>query len=96
MSYKKADKILPKEVLELIQQYVEGETIYIPRRPESRRSWGSSTGYRTEIASRNASVYEDYLNGSDTEKLADKYCLSVKSIQRILLQEKKIRLSKEI
>ena len=34
MSYKKADKILPKELLELIQQYVEGESIYIPRRTE--------------------------------------------------------------
>ena len=46
MSYKKADKILPKELLELIQQYVEGESIYIPRRTENRRSWGDGTGIR--------------------------------------------------
>ncbi len=41
MSYKKADKILPKELLEIIQQYVEGESIYIPRKTENRRSWGT-------------------------------------------------------
>lgn len=43
MSYKKADKILPKELLEIIQQYVEGESIYIPRKTENRRSWGDTT-----------------------------------------------------
>ena len=89
MSYKKADKILPKELLELIQQYVEGESIYIPRRTENRRSWGDGTGIRQEIAARNAMLYRDYRNVADPAGLADKYCLSLKSVQRILLQEKR-------
>lgn len=89
MSYKKADKILPKELLELIQQYVEGESIYIPRRTENRRSWGDGTGIQQEIAARNAMLYRDYRNGADPAGLADKYCLSLKSVQRILLQEKR-------
>lgn len=89
MSYKRADKILPKELLEIIQQYVEGESIYIPRRTENRRSWGDTTGIRQEIAARNTRLFRDYQNGTDPVRLADKYCLSLKSVQRILLQEKR-------
>ena len=84
MSYKKADKILPKELLEIIQQYV-----YIPRKTENRRSWGDTTGIRQEIAARNTRLFRDYQNGADPVRLADKYCLSLKSVQRILLQEKR-------
>ena len=32
MSYIRADEILPKELLEAIQQYIDGQTIYIPRK----------------------------------------------------------------
>ncbi len=32
MSYLRAEEILPKEVLELVQQYVSGKAIYIPCR----------------------------------------------------------------
>lgn len=31
MSYKKATHILPRELLEKIQEYIDGEFIYIPR-----------------------------------------------------------------
>ena len=33
---------------------------------------------------RHRSIYDDYLLGFNTESLADKYCLSDKSIQRII------------
>ena len=32
MGYMKAEEILPIEIIELIQQYVDGENIYIPRK----------------------------------------------------------------
>ena len=32
MSYRKAEEILPRELIEVIQQYVDGENIYIPRK----------------------------------------------------------------
>lgn len=32
MGYIRAEEILPKEVVALIQQYVDGQTIYIPRK----------------------------------------------------------------
>jgi hypothetical protein len=30
MGYRKAEQILPNEIIELIQNYVDGECIYIP------------------------------------------------------------------
>ena len=39
MSYIRADEILPKELLEAIQQYIDGQTIYIPRK--EKRKWGA-------------------------------------------------------
>ena len=38
MSYKKAAQILPDELIRQIQQYVDGEAIYIPRSDERRRA----------------------------------------------------------
>ncbi len=33
MGYIKAETVLPAEIIELIQQYVDGKNIYIPRKP---------------------------------------------------------------
>ncbi len=84
MSYRKAEEILPMELIELIQQYVDGESIYIPRMPDSRRQWGQKTSIRQELNFRNSCIYEDYCNGSSISDLAEAYYLSTKSIQRIL------------
>lgn len=89
MSYKKAKNILPAELVELIQKYVDGENIYIPRRKDSKKSWGSSTATRGELDLRNSNIYNDYLSGMDIVTLCGKYYLSSKSIQRIVLKEKR-------
>jgi len=39
MGYKKAEEILPMETIKLIQKYVDGENIYIPRKEEQRMEW---------------------------------------------------------
>lgn len=36
MCYIKAKDVLPLEVIELIQQYVDGEYLYIPKKEERR------------------------------------------------------------
>lgn len=89
MSYTKAHEILPAELIEKIQQYVDGACIYIPRRSESKKEWGAGTDIRRELAERNRQIYTDYLEGMDTRVLSEKYCLSLKSIQRIVLAEKR-------
>lgn len=38
MSYVKAEEILPRELLEAIQQYVNGQVIYIPCK--EKKDWG--------------------------------------------------------
>lgn len=88
MSYKKATKVLPIEIVKLIQDYIDGEYIYIPKKEENKKSWGSKTSTRIELKSRNSNIYNDYLNGMKTRDLAEKYYLSLKSIQRIILNEK--------
>lgn len=84
MGYIRAEEILPIEVIELIQQYVDGENIYIPRKAGCRQAWGTGTQIRQELLVRNQRIYEDSLAGSKISELACKYYLSEKSIQRIL------------
>ena len=84
MSYRKAEHILPAEILELIQNYVDGECIYIPRKKNERREWGNGTKIREELQERNNKIYIDYKKGLKTRELAEKYFLSEKSIQRII------------
>lgn len=88
MGYLRAEEILPIEIIELIQQYVDGENIYIPRKESNRQAWGAGTQIRQELLQRDRQIYQDYLAGSRTEELADKYFLSEKSIQRILRVQK--------
>ena len=89
MSYIKAENILPIELVELIQTYIDGEYIYIPRKEENKKSWGSRTNIRTELQQRNNHIYQDYLSGMTIDTLSEKYYLSSKSIQRIVLNEKR-------
>lgn len=88
MGYLKALEILPADIIQQIQKYVDGETIYIPRIKESKRAWGEGTNTRAFLETRNRNVYEDYLAGMSLTQLAKKYFLVEKSIQRIVRQEK--------
>ncbi len=84
MGYKRAEEILPVELIELIQQYVDGQNIYIPRKKSSRQEWGAGTDIRRELSNRNRRIYGDYMAGMVVAELAQKYYLSEKSIQRIV------------
>lgn len=88
MSYRKAEQILPVEIIELIQNYVDGECIYIPRKDNNRREWGEGTQIRKELRERNHRIYLDYKKGLKVTHLAGKYYLSEKSIQRILREKR--------
>lgn len=88
MRYLKANQILPEDMLEQIQQYIDGACLYIPRKPGSKREWGAGTATRGELAERNRAIYADYLSGASMQGLARKYFLSEKSIQRIIRQQR--------
>lgn len=42
MGYKKATKVLPQHLLRAVQEYVDGEYLYIPRKEENRKHWGET------------------------------------------------------
>ncbi|MDE6054449.1 MAG: hypothetical protein K2G55_11950 [Lachnospiraceae bacterium] len=88
MGYIRAEEILPTEIIELIQQYVDGTSIYIPRKPGHRQEWSTKTAYKCELQNRNRLIYQDFLSGKTVRELAECYYLSEKSIQRIIRMEK--------
>lgn len=90
MGYIKAEEILPAEVIKLIQQYVDGQNIYIPRKQNHRQEWGKSTKIRQELSIRNEQICRDYQTGLKISELAEKYFLSEKSIQRIVRENRTI------
>ncbi len=93
MGYVRAEEILPIEVIELIQQYVDGENIYIPRKPANRQAWGAGTQIKKELRIRDRQIYKDHLAGDKISELAARYYLSEKSIQRILRKESEKNMS---
>jgi len=88
MGYRKAEEILPMEIIKLIQKYVDGENIYIPRKEEQRMEWGKRTFIRQELENRNLQIFTDFQDGYKVQDLTTKYFLSIKSIQRILREMK--------
>lgn len=91
MGYVNARDIFPSEVLEVIQNYVDGEYIYIPKKEENKISWGELSQIKSELLNRNERIYEDYLKGTSISILSERYYLSPKSIQRIISEKKKIK-----
>ena len=86
MSYIRADEILPKELLEAIQQHVDGQIIYIPRK--EKQAWGSGTSTKEFFRERNERIFQAWQEGISEEELSRRFSLSRKSIQRILRNKK--------
>ena len=94
MSYLKAEIILPQELLTMIQEYADGQYLYIPKKTDNRKVWGENTDSKYKVKLRDTEIYNKYKNGVSASDLTEEYYLSLKSIQRIILKEKKL-ISKE-
>ena len=88
IGYKNAADVLPKELIDLIRKYVEGEAIYIPK-SRGRSEWGGSTGIRNEYEKRNQKIAEDFTAGVRVAELSCRYNLSEDSIRKILKKQKR-------
>lgn len=88
MGYKKAEDILPADLIEKLQEYAEGETVYIPKKKE-KAGWGTLSGAKDRLKNRNRSIYSEYISGVKVSELTEKYFLTDKSIQRIIREVKK-------
>lgn len=84
MGYWKAEEVLPREVLASVQQYIDGQMLYIPRKTQEKRSWGSATDTKRKLELRNESIYAKYQEGISVKELSDEYFLTEKSVQRII------------
>ena len=90
MKYIKAIDVLPKEVIEIIQEYIDGEYLYVPRKDENHKSWGENSGIKKSLKIRNNEIFQKYLKGFTINELAREYFLSDKSIRRIINEEKQL------
>ena len=89
MNYKNAKDILPPELLKEIQNYVQGERIYIPQLENVRTTWGKKSGSRREITFRNNEILNKYKEGMTMDELAELFCLSNESIRKIIYKNLK-------
>ena len=83
MKYKKAIDVLPVELVNTIQDYIQGEYLYIPRREKKTKN--KNTDYQRELQKRDANIYLKVLEGTTKKELAEKYNLSQSSIRRIIV-----------
>lgn len=89
MRYKKGMDVLPVDLLEAIQAYIDGEYIYIPRKEENKKRWGEVKNSRKPIQERNQMICFQYQSGASVARLAEQYYLSPKTIYKILAGMKK-------
>ena len=87
MKYKNANNILPVELIEAIQQYVQGEYIYIPIKDKSVNT--VPTEYEVELQRRDRHIYTKALEGVSNKELSVMYSLSESSIRRIIINQRK-------
>lgn len=73
MEYKNARGVLPKELIEEIQKYVSGTTIYIPTPKEASHNWGECNGTREHYESRNAEILALYESRVPVSEISDRY-----------------------
>ena len=87
MKYKNAKAVLPDALVKELQNYVQGEYIYIPVEQKKQKRWGEVSGYRKELEERNKSIKEEYQNGISMEFLSEKYNLSISAVRKIIYQK---------
>lgn len=84
MSYKKVSDILPAELINIIQEYVEGEYIYIPKKDCNKKAWGYETKSKEKVYQRNLKIYQKYNSGMSIKEISKEYYLSPKWIYKII------------
>lgn len=87
MKYINANLILPGELVEELQKYMQAGYLYVPAKEQARRSWGELSGYRKELDRRNAAIISEYHDGTPIEALADRHHLSPHTIKKIIYQK---------
>ncbi len=84
MSYVNAENVLPQDLILEIQQYVDGQLLYIPRKEENVLSWGEKSGLKEQMTERNLEILHHYHLGKSVSQISEMYYLSEKRVQNII------------
>ena len=82
--YRNGKDVLPPELLQQIQQYIDGELLYIPKQGEQRAGWGELSGSRKRLERRNREMVAAYRKGRSIQELERIYFLSGESVRKII------------
>lgn len=94
MNYKNGRTVLPNSLLEQLQEYVQGDLIYIPKKDEDKVGWGENSGAKILLKDRNQKILEAHKDGKNIIELANTFFLSEDSIRKILRGYKKLELQR--
>lgn len=86
MSYKNGKDVLPPSLLKQLQEYIQGEIIYIPKKGQKRAGWGENNGTRLIIERRNREIFRMYQGGTTVMELIKSFHLSEDSIRKIIVK----------
>lgn len=78
MSYQNTIYLLPKDLLEQIQEYIDGRVVYIPKKESNKKHWGENTDTKQVLESRNNQICLDFHSGMSIQELSNKYFLTKK------------------
>ena len=85
MKYVRADAVFPLELLSELQKYMPSGLVYIPKSHNNRKGWGTVSGERKRLDSRNKemkALFNDSVKS--IEALAGEYHLSVETVKNIV------------
>ncbi|MEC0372719.1 CD3324 family protein [Paenibacillus chibensis] len=82
--YMNAETVVPKRLLDELQQYVQGDWIYIPAVKGSRKAWGERSGSRQALRRRNGDIRQRFAEGSSLEQLSSEYGLAYDTVKKIV------------
>ncbi|GAK14718.1 CD3324 family protein [Geomicrobium sp. JCM 19039] len=84
MKYVNAKSIFPKELLNEIQKYVNGEMVYVPISKGLQKKWGESSGSKSYLNHRNCEIRQQFSVGVTIDQLSNQFFLSHDSIKKIV------------
>ncbi|KRE75754.1 CD3324 family protein [Paenibacillus sp. Soil750] len=90
MSYKNGKDVLPPNLLKQLQEYIQGEIVYIPKKEQKRAGWGENNGTRIIIERRNREIFRLYQTGSTVLELIKVFHLSEDSIRKIIVKTREL------
>ena len=85
MKYRNATELLPAQLLEELQNYAQGETLYIPK--IKRKSWGEGTGARNFFSRRDTDIRNQFSSGAQLTSLSQEHFISEDAVKKIVYRK---------